>query len=120
MDLRAASDSIITITASIVTLSFAVDFVDTLSTAKSNTKPSKQSWLKIIVANHLDKPLNQIETDKLFERFYRYDKTSQCHSGSGFGLSIVQAITNTHKGTASITIKDEYYFEVTVGLLIAR
>lgn len=120
MNLRAASDSNITITTSIVTSSFAVDFVDTFSTAKSNTQPSKQSWLKIIVANHLDKPLNQIKTDKLFERFYRHDKTSQHHSGSGLGLSIVQAIANAHKGTVSITIKDEYYFEVTVGLLIAR
>lgn len=112
----AASDSMVTITASNV----VVGSVDTLSMAKSNTQSSKQFWLKITIANHLDKPLKQIEADKLFERFYRYDKTSQQHSGSGLGLSIVQAITNTHKGQVDITIKDEYYFEVAVRLLIAR
>ncbi len=121
----ATSDSIVTITASIVTSNVAVDFVDTLSTiensiVKSNTQPSKQSRLKITIANHLDKPLDQIETDKLFERFYRHDKNNQQHSGSGLGLSIVQAIANAHKGMVSITIRDEYYFEVALELLLAQ
>ena len=47
-------------------------------------------------------------------------RPSQHHSGSGLGLSIVQAIANAHKGTVNITNKDEYCFEVTVGLLIAK
>ena len=112
----AASDSIIAITASIVTSSITVDSVDT---AKSNLQTSKQSWLKITIANRLDKPLNQSEADKLFERFYRHDKTNQHHSGSGLGLSIVQSIANAHKGTVSITIREDYNFEVAVELLIA-
>ncbi|MER2165177.1 MAG: ATP-binding protein, partial [Psychrobacter alimentarius] len=68
------------------------------------------------------KPLNQIEADKLFERFYRHDKTNMMHSGTGLGLglSIVQAIANAHNGKVSITIKDECLFEVAVKLLIAR
>ena len=45
--------------------------------------------------------------------------TAPFNSGSGLGLSIVQAIANTHKGAVSITVKDEYYFEVTVELLLA-
>ncbi|WP_201525874.1 ATP-binding protein [Psychrobacter frigidicola] len=64
-----------------------------------------------VFTNHLEKPLNQSDADRLFERFYRHKKTSQHHSGSDLGLSIVQAIANAHKGTVSITIKDEYYFE---------
>ena len=58
--------------------------------------------------------------NKLFERFYRHDKTSHKYAGTGLGLSIVQAIANAHKGTVGITIKDEYFFEVAVKLLIAR
>lgn len=34
------------------------------------------------------------------------------------GLSIVQAIANTHNGIISIKIKDEYYLEVNVWLLM--
>ena len=72
------------------------------------------------MTNRLEKPLKQSEADRLFERFYRHDKTSQHHSGSGLGLSIVQAIATAHQGTVSIRIKDEYYFAVTVALLSAR
>lgn len=108
----AASDSIITISATIITSG------STFDTAKEEALSSKQS-LSITVTNRLDKVLNQSEADKLFERFYRHDKTSNKHSGTGLGLSIVQAIANAHKGKVGITIKNEYFFEVTVGLLMA-
>ena len=75
---------------------------------------------KITITNQLHEPLAQSEADKLFERFYRQDKNHQHQAGAGLGLSIVQAIANAHKGTVSITIKDEYYFEVVVELLMAR
>ena len=74
---------------------------------------------KITITNQLHEPLAQSEADKLFERFYRQDKNHQHQAGAGLGLSIVQAIANAHKGTVSITIKDEYYFEVVVELLMA-
>ncbi|MBF4490763.1 GHKL domain-containing protein [Psychrobacter sp. N25K4-3-2] len=106
----AASDSIITISATIITSG------STLDTAKEEALSSKQS-LSITVTNRLDKMLNQSEADKLFERFYRHDKTSHQHSGTGLGLSIVQAIANAHKGKVGITIKDDYYFQVSVELL---
>ncbi|WP_352308924.1 ATP-binding protein [Psychrobacter sp. W2-37-MNA-CIBAN-0211] len=106
----AASDSIITISATIITSG------STLDTAKEEALSSKQSLL-ITVTNRLDKMLNQSEADKLFERFYRHDKTSHQHSGTGLGLSIVQAIANAHKGKVGITIKDDYYFQVSVELL---
>ena len=70
----------------------------------------------ITITNQLPEPLAQKEADKLFERFYRYDKADQHQAGAGLGLSIVQAIAKAHSGTVSIRIKDEYYFEVTVEL----
>jgi two-component system heavy metal sensor histidine kinase CusS len=107
----AASDSTIMISAT------ALTSITSLNVAKDEVRPSKQPWLRITMTNRLDKPLNQSEADKLFERFYRHDKTSHQHSGTGLGLSIVQAIANAHKGTVSITIKDDYYFQVSVELL---
>ena len=92
----------------------------TLENSKEDPLPSKQSLLRIALTNRLDKPLNQSAADKLFERFYRHDKTSNQHSGTGLGLSIVRAIANAHKGKVNIAIKDEYYFEVTVELLMAK
>jgi two-component system heavy metal sensor histidine kinase CusS len=106
----AASDSIITISAT--TSGSIIDI------AKEDALSSKQSLL-ITVTNRLDKPLHQSAADKLFERFYRHDKTSNKHSGTGLGLSIVQAIANAHKGRVGITIKDQYHFEVAVELLIS-
>lgn len=75
---------------------------------------------KIIITNQLAKPLTQDEADKLFERFYRYDQTKTMHTGSGLGLSIVQAIATAHNGKVSITINDVYYFQVDVVLPTPR
>ncbi|WP_372887121.1 ATP-binding protein, partial [Psychrobacter sp.] len=109
----AASASTITISATIITSDI------TLENSKEDPLPSKQSLLRIALTNRLDKPLNQSAADKLFERFYRHDKTSSQQSGTGLGLSIVRAIANAHKGKVNIAIKDEYCFEVTVELLIS-
>ena len=116
----AASNSVITISATTNTPNTSVSTHKILGNDQSNTQTSKQSWLEITFTNLLEKPLKQSEADRLFERFYRHDKTSQHHSGSGLGLSIAQAIANAHKGTVGITIKDDYCFEVIVRLLIAR
>ncbi|MGP5210063.1 ATP-binding protein [Psychrobacter alimentarius] len=109
----AASDSVITVSATII----ASDI--TLESSKEDPLSSKQSLLRIALTNRLDKPLEQSAADKLFERFYRHDKTDNKCSGTGLGLSIVQAIANAHKGKVNIAIKDEYYFEVAVELLIS-
>ena len=110
----AAIDSTIMISATVLTSTTS------LNVDKDEARPSKQPWLSITMTNRLDTPLDQSQADKLFERFYRHDKTSNKHSGTGLGLSIVQAIANAHKGTVDITIKDEYFFEVTVGLLMTK
>ena len=110
----AASNSTIMISATVLTSSTS------LNAPKNDIQSPEKLWLRITMTNRLDKPLNQIEADKLFERFYRHDKTNTMHSGTGLGLSIVQAIANAHNGKVSITIKDECLFEVAVKLLIAR
>lgn len=110
----AASNSTIMISATVLTSSTS------LNAPKDDIQSPEQLWLRITMTNRLDKPLNQIEADKLFERFYRHDKTNTMHSGTGLGLSIVQAIANAHNGKVSITIKDECLFEVAVKLLIAK
>lgn len=73
-----------------------------------------------MLTNILDEPLAQVEVDKLFERFYRHHRTINRHSGSGLGLSIVQAIARAHNGKVSITVKDECCFQVSIELLIAE
>ena len=112
----AASDSVITIAAS------TTDNGVMSHTEKENRSVSNQSflkpYLKITFTNQLYEPLTQIEANKLPERFYRHHKHNSLHSGTGLGLSIVQAIVNAHDGRMSSTVKDEYYFQVSVELLI--
>lgn len=77
------------------------------------------SYLQISFTNRLTAPMTQAEVDKLSERFYRHHKTLSMHVGTGLGLSIVHAIVNAHNGKIAITVKDGYYFEVSIKLLIA-
>lgn len=107
----AASDSVITIA--------AVSSTDSVIT--NNTHVLKETMQQpssiITITNRLNEPLTQAEANKLFERFYRHDKSNSQHSGTGLGLSIVQAIAHAHNGKVSITIKDDYEFQVNVQLL---
>ena len=84
----AASNSTIMISATVLTSSTS------LNAPKDDIQSPEQLWLRITMTNRLDKPLNQIEADKLFERFYRHDKTNTMHSGTGLGLSIVKNLTD--------------------------
>ena len=111
-----AIDSVITIKASTVIDTDSV--MSNVQKAKqSGLKSCLKSYLKIVLINRLDKPLTQVEVDKLSERFYRHHKNNTLHSGTGLGLSIVQAIVNAHNGRMSVTVKDEYCFQVSVELL---
>ena len=107
----AASDSVITITASTVSNSGVKD-------SEKKVKSALKPYLKILFTNQLEDPLTQLEVDKLSERFYRHHKNNTLHSGTGLGLSIVQAIVSAHNGKMSITVKDSYFFQVSVELLI--
>ncbi len=104
----AASDSVITIAA------HKTAMIDKDNLSKNDTSCTKKQSLKVTITNRLDEPLAQSDADKLFERFHRHDQTKAMHAGSGLGLSIVQAIVNAHNGNVSISIKEDYYFEVEV------
>ncbi|MEJ6068293.1 ATP-binding protein [Psychrobacter sp. 16-Bac2893] len=115
----AASDSVIIIEASSIEIPTVPH---TVTSDKQDIRLSvlKPASFKVVITNRLDQLLTQVEADKLFERFYRHDKTNTMHSGTGLGLSIVQAIANAHNGKVSITIKDDSYFQVSVELMMAR
>ena len=112
-----AIDSVITVQASTVIDTDSV--TSNVQKAKqSGLKPYLKPHLKIVLTNRLDKPLTQVEVDKLSERFYRHHKNNTLHSGTGLGLSIVQAIVNAHNGRMNIAVKNEYCFQVSVELAI--
>jgi signal transduction histidine kinase len=57
------------------------------------------------------------EVDKLFDRFYRPDKSrSRKTGGFGLGLSIVKSVAAAHSGTVDIVAPAEGGLEVTVSL----
>lgn len=50
--------------------------------------------------------VEEIELDKLFDRFYRADKARRFTGGYGVGLSMAKAIAEKHKGEISVYKKD--------------
>ncbi|MEQ4675697.1 Cu(+)/Ag(+) sensor histidine kinase [Providencia vermicola] len=74
-----------------------------------------QNGIKIIVSNP-GKKIPDEHLPKLFDRFYRVDKSRQRkNEGSGIGLAIVKSIILTHKGTINVA-SDEYSTRFTLFL----
>lgn len=51
--------------------------------------------------------VDEIELDKLFDRFFRADKARTFHGGFGIGLSIARAVVTQHKGEICAYKRDE-------------
>lgn len=74
-----------------------------------------QNGIEIIVSNP-GKKIPDEHLPKLFDRFYRVDKSRQRkNEGSGIGLAIVKSIILTHKGTINVA-SDEYSTRFTLFL----
>ncbi|WP_201499026.1 histidine kinase dimerization/phospho-acceptor domain-containing protein [Psychrobacter arenosus] len=107
----AASDSVITIMTS---------RLETASDLKNNEQNDSQAHSpqqSITISSRLAMSMTQAQADKLTERFHRQQPLSHSQSGTGLGLSIAQAIAVAHRGSLTVRIHDEEYFEVGVRLL---
>ena len=63
------------------------------------------------VSNSVDS-ISEGNHDELFERFYRRDKSRNSKTGgSGIGLSVVQAIAESHKATITAKSRDTHSIE---------
>ena len=69
------------------------------------------------VENTSTEKINEGELSRIFDRFYRTDKSRNSETGGhGIGLSIAKAITEAHGGSISAVTKNGYDFSVTVNL----
>ena len=60
----------------------------------------------VIISENSFHAVSEVETDKLFDRFYRADRARTAGSGFGIGLSIAQSITRSHHGEITAYKKD--------------
>ena len=51
--------------------------------------------------------VNELELNRLFDRFYRADKARTFNGGYGIGLSMAKIITEKHKGDITVYKKDD-------------
>lgn len=73
--------------------------------------------LVLSVKNTSTEPLDKESISKVFDRFYRMDKSRNSQTGGhGIGLSIAKAITESNKGKISASTQNGNDFSVTVNI----
>ena len=74
---------------------------------------SSKDWAVLKVTNR-GEPIPLEEQKKIFDRFYRADKSRTGKNGYGLGLSIAHEITKNHKGKIYVTSDEKQGTEFTV------
>ena len=74
----------------------------------------KEGYVKITVENSIE-GITDSEIDKMFERFYRLEKSRSSETcGSGLGLAISESIVTIHKGKIYAEKKNEHTLVICV------
>ena len=76
-----------------------------------SVKKNNKNKIEVIFANDIED--DEIDTNQLFERFYR-SPSSNKKEGSGIGLSIAKEIIDLHKGKVEVSIKEHKIYFVIV------
>jgi signal transduction histidine kinase len=91
----------------------AVSYTDENGTLQVRLHAKKQHF--ILQIENTCHELPDVPPEKLFERFYRADRSHRQNGGKcGIGLSIAETIVSAHKGTIKVSYHDKNRLSVTV------
>lgn len=79
------------------------------------TLEKERKGIMIRTANECN-PIDPEDLEKLFDRFYRADKSRTAGSGFGIGLSIARSIAEGHKGSVQVSCENGHTIEFVVYL----
>ena len=81
----------------------AVKYCDNGGEISVTLRHGRQVWLTV---ENTYAAVDEIELDRLFDRFYRADKARRFTGGYGVGLSMAKAIVENHKGEITAYRRD--------------
>jgi len=99
-----------------ILLDNAVKYSEEGDTVIISLKKQNKSVL-LTVSNKAEESVKE-NADKLFDRFFRGDKSRSSSGGYGLGLSVARAIALSHKGKISAHYTEEGRLEINVSLPI--